>query len=50
MNIHELVAIFSGLKATPDQGRYRDWLRLARATLDPTTLKTLETRIGLENS
>lgn len=50
MNIHELVTLFAGLKQTPDRGRYPEWVRLARATLDPSAWKALEDHVGLGNS
>lgn len=50
MNVHELITLYSGLKTTPSQGRYPDWVRMARATLDLPTLKALEDRVGLGNS
>ena len=50
LNIHELVTLFSGLKRTPDRCRYPEWVRMARAILDPPALKSLEDRVGLGNS
>jgi hypothetical protein len=47
LNQHELIVLFSGLRTDPEAARFKDWARLARETLDPSRLRTLEDGVGL---
>ena len=47
LNLHELEVLYSGLKKDPEAPRYKDWVRLARETLDPARWRALNETVGL---
>ena len=47
LNVNELIVLFSGLKKGPGSARFADWTRLARETLEPSRLRTLEDKVDL---
>ncbi len=47
LNTNELLVLFSGLKADPETPRYKEWVKLARETLDMPRLRALEDQVGL---
>jgi Hemerythrin HHE cation binding domain len=50
MNLEELVVLFAGLKQSPEEPRFKDWVRLAERTLDAQRWTGLRERVGLNLS
>lgn len=47
LNLNELEVIFSGLKQDPGAARFKDWVRMAKQTLDPERWRALDRLVSL---
>ena len=50
LNMNELGVLFEGLKDEPRSSRFKDWVRLARETLEPERWQALDQRVGLSTA